>query len=43
MKGSNGHIVVRVYDGGAKYYVVTVSDSDEKMTVKQIAGPYKSK
>ena len=43
VKGSNGHIVVRVYDGGAKYYVVTVSDSDEKMTVKQIAGPYKSK
>lgn len=43
VKGSNGHIVVRVYDGGAKYYVVTVSDSDEKMTVKQIAGPYSSK
>lgn len=43
VKGSNGHIVVRVLDGGRKYYVLTVSDFDEKMTIRQIAGPYSSK
>lgn len=43
VKGSNGHIVVRVVDGGKKYYVMTLSDSDEKMTVKQLAGPYSSR
>ena len=42
-KGFNGHIVVRVYDGGSVYRVYTVSDSDGKMTVKKISKEYKSK
>lgn len=42
-KGFNGHIVVRVYDGGATYRVYTVSDSDGKMTVKKISKEYRSK
>lgn len=43
IKGFNGHIVVRVYDGGSVYRVYTVSDSDGKMTVKKISKEYKSK
>jgi hypothetical protein len=43
VKGDNGHIVIRVIDGGARYYVLTLSDSDEKMTVRKIAGPYISR
>ena len=42
VKGSNGHIVVRVYDGGATYRVFVLSDSDGKMTVKKISNSYKS-
>ena len=42
-KGFNGHIVVRVYEGGAVYRVYTVSDSDGKMTVKKISNEYKSR
>lgn len=43
IKGSNGHILVRVKPGGGSYSIYTLSDSDGKMTVKQAAGPYKSK
>lgn len=43
VKGSDGHIVVRVMNNGSKYYVYTLTDSDEKMTVKRIAGPYSSR
>ena len=43
IKGFNGHIVVRVYKGGAVYKVYTVSDSDRKMTVKKISKEYRSK
>ena len=42
-KGFNGHIVVRVYEGGAVYRVYTISDSDGMMTVKKISKEYKSK
>ena len=42
VKGRDGHIVVRVEPGGAKYRVMTVTDSDRKMTVKQLA-EYRSK
>ena len=42
VKGSNGHIVVRVYDGGATFRVFVLSDSDGKMTVKSISKAYKS-
>jgi hypothetical protein len=43
VKGSDGHIVVRVEKGGAHYYVYVLSDSDGKRTVRTIAGPYTSK
>ena len=43
VKGYDGNIVVRVVDGGSKYYIVTTSDSDGKMTVKNVSGPYKSR
>ena len=43
VKGKDGHIVVRVSDGGSIYRIYTLTDSDGKMTVKSIAGPYKSR
>ena len=43
VKGSDGHIVVRVAKGGASYRVYTLSDSDGKMTVKSVSREYKSK
>lgn len=32
---TNGHVLVRVYKGGAKYRVCVISDSDEAMTVRR--------
>jgi hypothetical protein len=32
-----------VTDGGNKYRVVTITDSDGAMTVKTISGPYTSR
>lgn len=43
VKGRDGHIVVRVEPGGSRYRVLTLTDSDRKMTVKQVSGPYTSK
>lgn len=43
LKGTSGHIVVRVIDGGAQYYVYVLNDRDYKMTIKSISGPYSSK
>lgn len=43
VKGYDGNIVVRVVDGGNKYYIVTTSDSDGKMTVKTVSGSYISR
>ena len=43
VKGYDGSIVVRVREGGSQYYVMTTSDSDGKMTVKNVSGPYKSR
>lgn len=43
VKGSDGHVVVRVDKGGAHYYVYTLTDSDGKKTVKKISGPYTSR
>ena len=43
VKGYDGNIVVRVREGGSQYYVMTTSDSDGKMTVKNVSGPYKSR
>ena len=43
VKGYDGNIVVRVREGGSQYYVMTTSGSDDKMTVKNVSGPYKSR
>lgn len=43
VKGADGHVVVRVMPGGSTYYVYVLTDSDHKMTVKSVSGPYKSK
>jgi hypothetical protein len=43
VKGSDGHIVVRVEKGGAHYFIYTLTDSDGKKTVKKISGPYTSR
>lgn len=43
VKGYDGNIVVRVIEGGARYYVVTTTDSDGLMTVKSVSGPYESR
>ena len=43
VKGSNGHIVVRVAPGGDTYWVYVLSDSDRKKNVTKINGPYTSK
>ena len=39
VKGYDGNIVVSVREGGSQYYVMTTSDSDGKMTVKNVSGP----
>ena len=43
VKGYDGNVVVRVVDGGRKYYIATTSDSDGMMIVKSVSGPYKSR
>lgn len=40
VKGYDGHIVVRVTEGGSRYRIMTTTDSDGAMTVKNINGPY---
>lgn len=41
-KGTQGHVVVRVADGGASYRVFVLDDGDEGMRVKGAFGPYAS-
>lgn len=43
VKGYDGHVVVRVVDGGAKYYIFVLNDSDRTMNVQKVVGPYTSK
>ena len=43
LKGHDGHIVVRVENGGETYRVCTLTDSDRQMTVKEVSGPYTSR
>ena len=38
-----GHVVVKAFDGGARYQVYYLEDQDESMTVKATFGPYKSR
>ncbi len=41
VKGYDGHVVVRVAEGGGSYVVATITDSDGKMTVKTVSDKYK--
>ena len=38
-----GHVVVKAFDGGARYKVYYLEDQDESMTVKTALGPYESR
>ena len=38
-----GHVVVKAYDGGAKYKVYFLTAKDESMTVELVFGPFESK
>ena len=37
-----GHVVVKAYDGGARYKVYYLSAQDESMTVDAVYGPFES-
>ncbi|MDH5835224.1 ComEC/Rec2 family competence protein [Luteimonas kalidii] len=41
--GSQGHVVVRVEPGGATYRVYVLDDGDERMRVKRVSGPFRSR
>ena len=43
IKGYDGHVLVRVDEGGEWFNVYMLSDKDRKMTVRSISGPYKSR
>ena len=43
MSGKNGHVVIRVKEGGDEFYVYMLDDSDFEYRVKSIHGPYNSK
>ena len=38
-----GHVVVKAFDGGARYKVYYLEDQDESMTVKTTLGPFESR
>ena len=41
-KSQQGHILVRVLEGGKIYYVIILDDTKEKLQVKEVFGPYNS-
>jgi hypothetical protein len=43
MTGYDGHIVIRVANGGGEFYVYMLDDTDFEYKVKSIHGPYTSK
>ena len=43
MTNYNGHIVIRVAEGGGSYYVYMLDDTNFEYNVKSIHGPYNSK
>ncbi|MEX2299868.1 MAG: hypothetical protein WD733_02960 [Bryobacterales bacterium] len=43
LASADGHIVVRVQPGGAKYEAIVLDASDESMRVKQVFGPFESR
>ena len=42
-KSMDGHIVVRIMEGGKKYFVMILNDENEKNEILSIHGPYESK
>ncbi len=43
LASEQGHIVIRVDDGGARYRVIILDDSDETDTIKAVHGPYEAR
>lgn len=42
-RSTQGHVVIRVAEGGASFRVFVLDDSDEDMRVKAVFGPYASR
>ena len=40
MRSRNGHVVIRVKEGGSEFYVYVLDDTDFEYRVKQIDGPF---
>ena len=40
MRSRNGHVVIRVKEGGSEFYVYVLDDTDFECRVKQIDGPF---
>ena len=40
MKSRNGHVVIRVKEGGDEFYVYVLDDNDFEYKVLQIDGPF---
>ena len=40
MRSRNGHVVIRVKEGGSEFYVYVLDDTDSQYKVKQIEGPF---
>ncbi|MCF0069116.1 hypothetical protein LZD49_01450 [Dyadobacter sp. CY261] len=43
LKSDSGHVVIRVAKGGETYQVLVLDDSDERLTIKAVHGPYTSR
>jgi hypothetical protein len=43
LKSDQGHILVRVEPGGAKFHVIIIDDASESYRVKSVHGPYESR
>jgi len=41
-RSTQGHVVIRVAEGGASYRVFVLDDGDEEMRVRAVVGPYAS-
>jgi hypothetical protein len=43
LKSDQGHVVIRVEEGGERYRVIILDDSVENNTVKAVFGPYEAR
>lgn len=43
LKNQQGHIVIRVYQGGDKYEIYILDDTTESFQINAIHGPYESR